>query len=76
MNNLTDFEKIIQVTRRAKENAALVQVVTPTRAIASLANFWLDLKWVDELFADDRERILMYRWYNTVFSLRMGTDVD
>ena len=68
---MSDFEKIMAITRRAKENASRAAVSNITTCLLGMADMWLDFKWIDSLFPDHKQRILAYRWYDTVFKMRL-----
>lgn len=76
MFNKSDFSKILQVTRRAKRNAAMTQSGNLSKIARSITSVWFDYRWIDSMFPGPRERLLLYRWYHTVYCLRQGRDVN
>lgn len=80
---MTDFEKIMMVTKRAKEAGIRASVIgNPKydfkqnifRLFKGIADTWFDQEWVCSLFPEPRERILALKWYNTVFTMRLKSN--
>lgn len=78
---MTDFEKIIKVTRRAKANADSISKAFDLKKgfsqtfldiIGSVGNAWCDMNYIRSLFDEPRKRIIALEWYDTVFQLRLN----
>lgn len=78
---MTDFEKIIKVTRMAKKNAARASRIefSPNNlqdnlmgVAGSLVTTWFDIKCIKGLFSDSHDTVVALSWYDTVFQMRMN----
>lgn len=83
MNTMSDIDKIINVTRRAKARAALMNTVDYGSGdfvnlgldIASLmAGTMIDHKYIKVIFPDVHEQLVALRWYDIVLHMRLKTD--
>ena len=79
---MTDFEKIIKVTRMAKRDAICTKeqsFLASRFPSLSLflgvpfvgANIWLSYKVISAMFSDHKAYIAI-KWYDTVYNLRMN----
>ncbi|MDD5511268.1 MAG: hypothetical protein PHI12_10715 [Dehalococcoidales bacterium] len=79
---MTDFEKIIKITRMAKEDARRTQENSKELAeklgeksilatVAGLGMVFVHIQDIGEIFPDVRQYVIAAKWYNTVFQMRM-----
>ena len=72
MDTMSDIDKILQVTKRAKENAARANSkLDLSKAVAVIVHLWLDMDWIQDLFGPVEQKVLALNWYNTVFKMRL-----
>ena len=72
MDTMSDIDKILQVTKRAKENAARANSkLDLSSAVAVIVHLWLDMDWIQDLFGPVEQKVLALNWYNTVFKMRL-----
>ena len=80
---MTDFEKIMMVTKRAKEAGIRASVIGDPKYdfkknvftfFESITNNWFDQKWICSLFPEPWQRRLALEWYNTVFTMRLKSN--
>ena len=77
---MTDFEKIMAVTRRAKVSAERANEALPLLkgslksiglALAGpIVNIYFDQEYIKLQFDDPYQRAIAMSWYNTVFELK------
>ncbi len=74
---MTDFEKIIKITRYAKKDAQHIaeQRVTLIIAFISVVDVVFSHKVISAMFSG-RKEIIAHAWYHTVYCLRLGRDVN
>lgn len=80
---MTDFEKIMMVTKRAKATADRTKTMDFSQpdltnlfleGAANTLCVWLDLEYVKSLFRTPEDKIVVLKWYNTVYQMRLQYD--
>ena len=83
MNTMSDIDKIINVTRRAKARAMLMNTidygmenfnVMMLDLSGQMASTMLDKKYITAIFPDVHEQLVALRWYDIVLHMRLKTD--